>query len=51
LKLNNVDLSSVKTVELALEAIYSEDRKDQLKILIKRKRKKLKFFIKREMRY
>ena len=34
LKVNDVDLSSVKTVELALEAIYSGDRKDQLKILV-----------------
>jgi hypothetical protein len=51
LKVNDIDLSSVKTVELALEAIYSGDRKDQLKILVKRKREELEFLIKREMRY
>ena len=51
LKVNDIDLSSVKTVELALEAIYSGDRKDQLKILVKRKRKELEFFVKREIRY
>lgn len=51
LKVNDIDLSSVKTVELALEAIYSGKRKDQLKILIKRKKKELEFFVKREMRY
>ena len=51
LKVNDVDLSSVKTVELALEAIYSGDRKDQLKILVNRKREELEFLIKREMRY
>ena len=51
LKVNDIDLSSVKTVDLALDAIYSGERKDQLKILIKRKRKELEFIIKREMRY
>jgi len=51
LKVNDIDLSSVKTLELALEAIYSGDRKDQLKILVKRKREELEFLIKREMRY
>ena len=51
LKVNDIDLSSVKTLDLALEAMNSGERKDQLKILIKRKEKELEFIIKREMRY